>query len=306
MPIDVQKLVQVLLEAARAAGEAAADERTFATVSFKPAATGANPHALMSRRILTSGDFAAQEAVLARFLAAGLRECKVHAEEESPSLAEFRPRNGAPVLFVDPIDGTLSYAVGTMAWEDTAIGVGFAADAVARIKSRIDPKLYGVVLGAQVPGVKLPGAGLVSVCALPALGIVYHSVGGRAFRNGRPLRVAGGDRPSRVVLAPRLLDLDGNRASHFDAARLPYRVAASHPSTLWRLFEGDTTAYAGLANAFDGQLASEIAAAAGLVVSDRRGRDFFPADLTRRADSLILATSPEERNRVAAVLRLYR
>ena len=74
---------------------------------------------------------------------------------------------------------------------------------------------------------------------------------------------------------------------------------------LWYIFEGDCTGYAGLHCGFDIQLASVVAQAAGLLVTDRSGRDFV-ARLNETVESLVLASSPEEKDRICNVLRQYK
>lgn len=298
--MDLAALTDALLAAARAGAEAARAGRTRAAISFKPTKLVASPLAVMARRIVTDADLAAQEAVLRRLLDAGLAACRLVAEEDTPSVAAFRGGADAPVLFVDPIDGTLTYALGCPGFESAALAAGFPRATLDAIRAGADPRLYGQVLGAFVPG-----AGHVALCGLPELGIVYRAAGGAAFRNGAPLRYAAPARPTRVVVGPRLLDPDGAAATPFHAAGLDIALAGSHPAALWRIFERDCTAYAGTSNSYDGQLTSVVARAAGLLVTDRRGRDFTPADLDHRTDSIVFAATRAEQERIAAVLCTY-
>ncbi|MBI5366022.1 MAG: hypothetical protein HZA54_03215 [Planctomycetes bacterium] len=298
--LEPDRILRALLRATQLGAEAALSERAWATTSFKEAQSTVNLHAEMSRRIVTSGDTAVQEIILQHLLSADLRGCRVLAEEDTSSVREFRPAPGAPTIFIDPIDGTLTYAAGSLTWEDTAIGAGYAPAVVERVKALTDRRLFGMVLGAT-----LPGGGLLSVCALPELGIVYHAADGKAFKNGAPYRHDRPPRPTRVVVGPRLLDSSGSRAQPFNEAKIETRLSGSHPGALWRIFEEDCTAFAAISSAFDAQFASVVGRAAGLLVVDRQGRDFSPTDLIRRTDSIVMASAPDERDRLCTVLRRY-
>jgi fructose-1,6-bisphosphatase/inositol monophosphatase family enzyme len=280
--------------------ECCRSERLAAKVTFKPAKRLVSPLVAIGSRIVTTADIAVQEAILRSLLNDGLVNCYIEAEEDTPAVGEFRPRKGAPVIFVDPIDGTLTFSVVCPDWHSAATAAGFEPQLVTELKSRLDPRFYGIVLGARVDG-----HGVLSVCALPELDIIYHSISGVSFRNDEPLRVRRKSRPTLLAIGRRLLDSDGIAASPFDAAGISYRsYNGSNPAVLWNILEADCTAYTGLHCNFDAQLASVIARSAGLLVTDRDGRDFV-TDLSGPCDGLVYASTEEEIGVICSVMREY-
>ena len=59
--------------------------------------------------IVTEADTAVQEMILSEMAKTKLVECKLIAEEDTPSVKKFKGTNGL-VLALDPIDGTIIYA----------------------------------------------------------------------------------------------------------------------------------------------------------------------------------------------------
>lgn len=59
--------------------------------------------------IVTEADLAVQEAILSEMAKTELIECRLIAEEDTPSVAKFKGANGL-ILTLDPIDGTIFYA----------------------------------------------------------------------------------------------------------------------------------------------------------------------------------------------------
>jgi fructose-1,6-bisphosphatase/inositol monophosphatase family enzyme len=61
--------------------------------------------------IVTQADLAVQEMILTALAQTKLRQCRLIAEEKSPTTENFNP-NGEITLTIDPIDGTSRYAAG--------------------------------------------------------------------------------------------------------------------------------------------------------------------------------------------------
>lgn len=298
--MNLKRITSALLRAARIGAEVSLNEQASSTVGFKASRHPSNFLVALGSRIVTSADYAVQEAILECLLDEGLEDCGVEAEENTRSLQRFRARAGAPIIFIDPIDGTLAFAMGCPRWESAAIEAGFPQDILDTVKSRLDSRFYGIVLGALVPG-----SSPIAVCVLPSLGITYHAVGETAYRNGQPLKLIEGRRTTSVAIDRRLVDADGVTASLFETAGIQVRAyTGSNPGTLWNIFEGDCTAYAGLVANFDAQLASIVARTAGLLIADRNGRDFV-AELSGPVSGLVFASSAMERDQICAVLQRY-
>ena len=294
-------ITQALLRSASVGAEVSLAERSRSTIYFKASEKTSTPLVALASRVVTSADFAVQEAILQCLLDCGLRDCTIRAEEDTPSIGQFSRRNGAATIFIDPIDGSLAYAMGCPGWREMATAAGFDTELLEHASARTDRRLYGMALGALVAGPEI-----ISVCVLPDLGITYHASRGVAFRNGTRLNYVPTVRPLRVAIGRRLLDPNGMAASPFAAAGIDVRwFNGSSPGVLWYIFERECTGYAGLHCGFDIQLASVVAQAAGLLVSDGSGRDFV-LRLNETAESLVLASSLEERDRICSGMRRYK
>jgi fructose-1,6-bisphosphatase/inositol monophosphatase family enzyme len=250
---------------------------------------------------VTGADVASQEAILQFLLECGLQDATIRAEEDTPSLRRFRSRPGAPTVFVDPIDGTLAYSMGCPDWESRAADAGFEQRLLQQTKEKVDPRCYGIVLGALIPET-VP----IAIGVLPELQITYHAINGLAFRNGARFQYSAANRPSRVAIGRRLLDPSGESATPFVSAHINVRwFSGSSPAVLWHIFEGACTGYADLSCGFDAQLTAVIAQACGLLVSDRYGAQ-LKLDLNQTIDSIVYASSTEERDRVCNTLQTFR
>jgi len=78
----------------------------------------------------------------------------------------------------------------------------------------------------------------------------------------------------------------------------------SSPAMLWHLMRGECSAYAAIRCGFDIQLAALLAQAAGMVVTDHRGRPFFP-DFYNGVDGIIVGRSQDDIATIVAILRNY-
>jgi fructose-1,6-bisphosphatase/inositol monophosphatase family enzyme len=247
---DVRRITEALLKAAEIGARVCCQQRAKSSIYFKPIQNRASAVVALATSILTSADQEVQEVILQYLLDCGLSNCTIQAEEETPSLHKFNARSGTPTIFIDPIDGTLAYSMGCPNWEKSAMEAGFPKRLLTQTKAKLDPRFYGIVLGARVPE-----SPLVAVCVLPELQITYYAMGGNAFRNGVPFRYSGSGRPRCIAIGRRLLDASGEAATPFAAAGIDVRwFTGSCPAILWHIFEGVCTGYAGLACAFDVQL----------------------------------------------------
>lgn len=293
-------IVEALLRAGTLGARVALEERSRAEVSFKPYETSARPVVALACSIVTKADLLVQEAILRSLLDSGLGECAVVAEEETPSSSLFRPSDEAPVIFIDPIDGTLAYAIGCPGWEGRASAAGFRESLLRQTKEKVDSSFYGMVLGALIPG-----SAPVAVCVLPEHGVVFHASQGIAFRDGVSFRYHRSSSPLRVAIGRRLLDPDGDRSSPFASVGIDVSwFSGSSPAVLWRVFEDVCTAYADLDCGFDAQLSAVVARAAGLLVSNRNG-DELVLNLHSTVDGIVFAPSTAERDQICAILQSF-
>lgn len=294
-------IVEALLRAATLGARVAIEERSRAEISFKPYETSAPPVVALACSIVTKADLLVQETILGSLLDSGLGGCAVVAEEDTPSYGLFRPGDGAPVIFIDPIDGTLAYAIGCPGWEGRASSAGFPESLLRQTKEKVDSSFYGMVLGALIPG-----SAPVAVCVLPEHGVVFHASQEIAFRDGVSFRHHRSSRPLRVAIGRRLLDADGDRSTPFASAGIDVSwFSGSSPAVLWRVFQDVCTAYADVDCGFDAQLSTVVARAAGLLVSNRDG-DELVLKLHSTVDGIIFASSTADRDQICAILRSFR
>jgi fructose-1,6-bisphosphatase/inositol monophosphatase family enzyme len=299
MPLE--EITDALLNAARAGAAVCVGQRLRCTVSFKPHQAATSPHVALAAQIVTSADLAVQETILQSLLDSGFEGCALEAEEDTASVCRFKSDPNAPTIFIDPIDGTLAYSIGCPGWKEAADRAGFPESLFEQTKSKTNIQLYGMVLGASVPN-----EGIVAICGLPELAIMFHTSGIHAFRNGAALNYPRTARQIKVAIGRRLLDPQGETAMAFTSAVIDVRwFNGSAPGVLWQMLEGDCTGYAGLKCAFDVQLAALVAQRAGFLVTDRNGRSFVP-DLRGIADSIVVASTPAESARICDVLQQYR
>ncbi len=301
MPVfDTEFITTALLRAAQIGGRICMEKRHKASISFKPIEAPCKPIIALASSIVTDADLAVQEAILQTLLDCGLQDCIVQAEEDTALISKFHFHEGHATIFVDPIDGTLTYALGCRDWEIHAAKAGFERRLLQQTKERLDPRFYGIVLGALIPQLAP-----IAVCMLPELQTVFYSKGGAAFRNGTALKYIFPGGPTCVAIGRRLLDSNGESATPFASAGVnAHWFSGSAPAVLWQLFEGTCTSYVELACGFDAQLAAMAAQAAGLMVCDRNGKDivFNPYG---KIDSIIIASSTKERDSICEVLRCY-
>jgi fructose-1,6-bisphosphatase/inositol monophosphatase family enzyme len=292
--------VEALLRAATLGARVAIEERPRAEVSFKPYETSAPPVVALACSIVTKADLLVQETILKSLLDSGLGECAVVAEEDTPSSSLFRPSGDAPVIFIDPIDGTLAYATGCPEWESRASFAGFPESLLRLTKEKVDSSFYGMVLGALIPG-----SDPVAVCVLPEHGTVFHASQGIAFRNGVPFRHHRANSPLRVSIGRRLLDANGDRSTPFASAGIDVSwFSGSSPAVLWRIFQDVCTAYADVNCGFDAQLSAVVARAAGLLVSNKNGDELI-LDLNSDIDGIVFASSTTDRDQICAIMRSF-
>src|SRR5438552_3147820 len=131
-------IVEALLRAATVGARVAIEERPRAEVFFKPYETSTRPVVALACSIVTKADLLVQETILGSLLDSGLGGCAVVAEEDTPSYGLFRPRDDAAVIFVDPIDGTLAYAIRCPGWEGRAASAGFPESLLRQTKEKVD------------------------------------------------------------------------------------------------------------------------------------------------------------------------
>jgi fructose-1,6-bisphosphatase/inositol monophosphatase family enzyme len=152
---DPEKFVRVLAPAVR---QAAAIARALeGRVTNRPKAR----ESTAAKQALTLADTAAQEALLVPLLER-FPDLRLEAEEDTPSVAQFRGESEALVV-IDPVDGTLHYYLG-------AAGP------------------YAVMVGLA-----LGGRYAAALVALPREGLFFEAVRGRgasAGRAGAPARPA--------------------------------------------------------------------------------------------------------------------
>jgi fructose-1,6-bisphosphatase/inositol monophosphatase family enzyme len=293
-------IVEALLRAAIVGARVAIEERSRAEVFFKPYETSTPPVVALACSIVTKADLLVQETILGSLLDSGLGGCAVVAEEDTPSSGLFRPGDAAPVIFIDPIDGTLAYAIGCPGWEGIASSAGFPEPLLRQTKEKVDSSFYGMVLGALIPG-----SDPVAVCVLPEHGSVYHASQGIAFRNGVAFRHHRSSKPLRVSIGRQLLDADGKKSTPFALAGIDVSwFSGSSPAVLWRIFHDVCTAYADVDCGFDAQLATVVARAAGLLVSNRNG-DELVLNLHSTVDGIVFASSTADRDQICAILHSF-
>jgi hypothetical protein len=299
-PPAYDSIVEALLRAATLGARVAIEERSRAEIFFKPYETSARPVVALACSIVTNADLLVQEAILGSLLDFGLGECAVVAEEDTPSSGLFRPGDEAPVIFIDPIDGTLAYAIGCPGWEGRASSAGFPEALLRQTREKVDSSFYGMVLGALIPG-SVP----VAVCVLPEYGVVFHASQGIAYRDGVSFRYHRSGSPLRVSIGRRLLDADGDRSTPFASAGIDVSwFSGSSPAVLWRVFQDVCTAYADVDCGFDAQLSAVIARAAGLLVSNRDG-DELVLDLHSTVDGIVFSSSTADRDQICAIMRSF-
>jgi fructose-1,6-bisphosphatase/inositol monophosphatase family enzyme len=298
--MDLGSLADILLHAADAAAEVMRVERSKAAIAFKDLDDQPRTARTMARCMVTSADLAVQEVVLRILLDSGMLDFNIVAEESTSSVAKFQSASSSVgTLFVDPIDGTLGFAVGSSSFEGAARKAGFAADTIASVRAHRDPRMYGIVLGAEIPGL-----GIVSVCSLPELGIVYHAINNQAFRQRLPLKCPPAPCTSCWVISSSILDSPKGDLILSDMQGIPIRRSGSNPAALWQVLEGDCSGYVAVQKPFDGQLAAVIASAAGLLVTDKDGVPFAAKDLRGSEESLIWAFTRTELKRLSNVAAL--
>ncbi len=106
MTQNTEEYIDLLIELEpvfKKAGELALELRQTAKSSYK-SETG-----LHGVDLVTEADLAVQEMVLSEMVKTKLAECKIVAEENTPSVAKFKGINGLTIT-IDPIDGTFIYA----------------------------------------------------------------------------------------------------------------------------------------------------------------------------------------------------
>jgi len=299
-PLSLEEITDILLKSAQIGSELCIAERSRCSLSFKPWDKTANLRVALASRIVTSADLAVQESVLKYLLDCGLQDFAIEAEEDTPFIRQFRGGSDAAKIFIDPIDGTLAYSLGCAHWDEVAAQSGFDEALRTQVRARTDSRMYGMVLGACVPGV-----GATAVCALPELGITYHALKGASFRNGVRFRYADSARPHLVAIGRRLLDPNGEASTPFAAARIPVRwFNGSSPGVLWHIFDGNCTGYANLSCGFDVQFAAIVAQSAGLLVTDRSGRSLSPPS-AETIESVVFASSTEEKDEICGVMQQF-
>jgi hypothetical protein len=296
----IETITETLLKSVVIGGEVCRAERSRAVVGFKPFESALTPLAGLASGVVTSADLAVQETILGFLIEQGFQDCAIQAEEDTPSLQYFNADRTGATIYVDPIDGTLAYSMECPGWEEAALSAGFNQEILVYSRERIDRQLYGMVLGAFIPG-----SGIAAVCVLPELRITYHALHGTAFRNGAKIRMPSMPRTCRVAIGRRLLDPSGTASTPFAEAGFSVRwFKSSSPGLLSHLFEGTCTSYAGVHCGFDIQLASVVACAAGFVASDRNGNN-LALNLSGYVDSIVLASSDDERARICEVMRRF-
>lgn len=105
MEVDVKKCIDVLIESEsiiKEAGKLSLELRS-ATKTSNKLQTG-----IEGIDIVTEADCAVQEFILSKLAKTELVNCKIIAEEDTPSVAKFKGTNGL-TLTIDPIDGTIFY-----------------------------------------------------------------------------------------------------------------------------------------------------------------------------------------------------
>jgi fructose-1,6-bisphosphatase/inositol monophosphatase family enzyme len=294
---DLSVLADSLLDAAEAAGRVMREERLAATVRFKDLNDHPRTLRTMAESIVTSADLAVQECVLSRLLDSGLANFAIVAEESTGSVAKFQSGSTSTgTLFLDPIDGTLTFALGCQSLENAALEAGFASDTVASVRAQRDPRMYGLVLGAEIPRV-----GVVSVCSLPELGVLYHAINGHAFRQRLPLKCPSPPRRRCWVVSSSILDSSSAGSALSAMEGVPICRSGSNPAALWYVLEGNCSGYVAVNKPFDGQLAAVVARAAGLLVTGTGDAPFAAERLRGCEESLIWAFTRTELRRLSVV-----
>lgn len=298
--LTLAQMTDALLRAARAGAGVCLKQRSRAAVSFKPLLEPANEQVALAHQVVTSADLAVQETVLQSLLNSGLGDCALEAEEDTPSVRRFSADSQAPTIFVDPIDGTLTYVLGCDQWPEAAVQAGFSELAIEQTILKTDAQLYGIVLGASVPN-----QGYVAVCGLPESNSWFYASGSQAFRDGVLWQRSPNAKTPKVAIGRRLVDSDGKAATPFSAAGIDVRwFTGSAPGFLWWVLKEDCTGYASLNCAFDVQLAALVAQCAGFVVTDRTGEPFVPF-LRGIVSGIVVASTADESARVVEVLQQY-
>jgi|SRR5271157_963840 len=298
--LDLEVLADTFLRAADAVSQLMRDERLSATINFKDLNHLPRTARSMAQCIVTSADLNVQECVLCRLLDCGLANFAMVAEESTPSVAKFQSDSASVgTLFLDPIDGTLTYAQGCLTFESAARKAGFSPETISSVQAQRDPRLYGFVLGAQIPQV-----GVVSVCSLPELGIVYHAINDHAFRQRLPLKCPPPPRTRCWVVSSSILDSPDSRSALSALEGICVRRSGSNAAALWRLLEDNCSGYVAVNKPFDGQLAAVVARAAGLLVTDKDGAPFTAQRLRGCEESLVWAFTRTELRRLSTIAAL--
>ncbi len=175
----LETIAETLLKSVVIGGEVCRAERSRASVGFKSFEAALTLLACLASGTVTSADLAVQETILRFLLEQGFQDCAIQAEEDTPSLQYFTGDCTVATIYVDPIDGTLAYSMGCPGWQEAALSAGFNQEILVYSRERIDQQLYGMVLGAFVPG-----SGIAAVCVLPEVGnylscIERHSISKR-------------------------------------------------------------------------------------------------------------------------------
>jgi fructose-1,6-bisphosphatase/inositol monophosphatase family enzyme len=297
---DLSVLADALLRAAEAASHVMRDQRITATIGFKNLDNFSRTSRTLAECIVTSADLAVQECVLEQLLDFGLGDFAIMAEESTASVEKFQSGSASiGTLFLDPIDGTLTFALGCSSFESAARKAGFSSDTITRTQEQRDPRMYGLVLGAQIPQL-----GVVSVCTLPELGIVYHAINDEAFRQRVTLKCPPPPLKSNWVVSSSILDSPDSGSALWALEGISIRRSGSNPAALWHVLEDNCSGYVAVRKPFDGQLASVIARAAGLLVTDKDGAPFTAQHLRGCEESLIWAFTQTELKRLSGIAAL--
>lgn len=248
---------------------------------------------------MTNGDIGVQNFILKTFLDNGFADCQIFAEEneESALYLDRFAKDSKNRIFIDPIDGTLSYALGH---PDTngLIKKQFGENGCNIVK-RVNLDNYGILLGFESD--KQP---TFAVGGLPVKKILYYSSEGQSYRNGKPFYYQQVERTidKKIFLRPTLVHFDylftnaGFEVLYFNGPGALYWILEEN-------FNGLVAKSSRKPNDYPWQIQAMIAKNAGLIVVDEDMKEFPIYDFGTPKKSLVIARDQNTAETLANILK---
>lgn len=220
---------------------------------------------------LTIADTAAQEAILVPLID-GFSDCRLEAEEDTPSVDRFRETDPRQRIVIDPVDGTLRFYLG--GGGPYAMMAGWAVDAVYRaalVALPTENVLFAAAAGSGTRAAALP---------IPDGALTSRAVAVTSDANARGILVSD-TTPSEIQEALRAGGFEPRLASGGAIS-----VAPLLPGVAAGLRFANNTSAQGISTR--GRVGVLISREAGAELSTVEG-DAFPDSIDAPASSLLVA-----------------